>query len=108
MPSSCPAARRFPRRRRSSRGLAEWLTAPHNQLFAKSIANRVWSYFFGRGIIEPVDDIRASNPPSNPPLLDALTKDFVDHNFDLRHLMRTVVNSRTYQLSFRDQRMERG
>ena len=53
------------------------------------MANRVWSYFFGRGIIEPVDDIRASNPPVNPPLLDALTKDFVDHHFDLRHLIRT-------------------
>ena len=64
------------------------------------MANRVWSYFFGRGIIEPVDDIRASNPAANPPLLDALTKDFVDHHFDLRHLIRTMVNSRTYQLSF--------
>ncbi len=61
--------------------------------------NRVWSYFFGRGIIDPVDDIRASNPPTNPALLDALTKDFVDHNFDLRHLMRTIVNSRAYQTS---------
>ena len=59
----------------------------------------MWSYFFGRGIIDPVDDIRASNPPSNPALLDALTKDFMDHNFDLRHLMRTIANSRTYQAS---------
>ena len=65
----------------------------------KSIANRVWSYFFGRGIIDPVDDIRASNPPSNPALLDALTKDFVDHDFDLQHLMRTIANSRAYQAS---------
>jgi hypothetical protein len=80
--------------------LADWLTSPQNELFGKSMANRVWSYFFGRGIIEPVDDIRASNPAVNPPLLDALTKDFVDHHFDLRHLIRTVVNSRTYQLSF--------
>jgi hypothetical protein len=77
--------------------LAAWLTAPSNPFFAKSTANRVWSYFFGRGIIEPVDDIRASNPPSNPALLDALTKDFVDHGFDLRHLMRTIANSRAYQ-----------
>ena len=76
---------------------AEWLTAKDNPFFAKSTANRVWSYFFGRGIIDPVDDIRASNPPSNPALLDALTKDFVDHDFDLRHLMRTIANSRTYQ-----------
>ena len=51
----------------------------------------------GKGIIDPVDDIRASNPPSNPALLDALTKDFVEHGFDLRHLMRTIANSRTYQ-----------
>jgi hypothetical protein len=78
---------------------AEWLTARDNPFFAKSTVNRVWSYFFGRGIIDPVDDIRASNPPSNPALLDALTKDFVDHNFDLRYLMRTVANSRTYQTS---------
>jgi hypothetical protein len=80
--------------------LADWLTSPQNDLFGKSMANRVWSYFFGRGIIEPVDDIRASNPAVNPQLLDALTKDFVDHHFDLRRLIRTIVNSRTYQLSF--------
>ncbi len=76
---------------------AEWLTARDNPFFAKSTVNRVWSYFFGRGIIDPVDDIRASNPPSNPALLDALTKDFVDRNFDLRRLMRTIANSRAYQ-----------
>ncbi len=79
--------------------LAEWVTAKDNPFFAKSTANRVWSYFFGRGIIEPVDDIRASNPPSNPALLDALTKEFVDSGFDLRRLMRTIANSRTYQSS---------
>ena len=79
--------------------LAEWLTSPSNPFFARSTANRVWSYFFGRGIIDPVDDIRASNPPSNPALLDALTKDFVDRGFDLRHLMRTIANSRAYQTS---------
>ena len=79
--------------------LAEWLTSKDNPFFAKAIANRVWSYFFGRGIIEPVDDIRASNPPSNPALLDALTKDVIDHNFDLQHLMRTIANSRVYQSS---------
>jgi hypothetical protein len=81
------------------KALAEWLTSKDNPFFAKSTANRVWSYFFGRGIIEPVDDIRASNPPSNPALLDALTKDFTDHAFDLRHLMRTIANSRAYQAS---------
>ncbi len=78
---------------------AEWLTAKDNPLFAKSTVNRVWSYFFGRGIIDPVDDIRASNPPSNPALLDALAKDFIQHNFDLRQLMSTIANSRTYQAS---------
>jgi hypothetical protein len=81
--------------------LADWLTAKENPFFAKAMANRMWSYFVGRGIIEPVDDIRASNPPSNPALLDALTRDFVDHGFDLRHLIRVIVNSRTYQLSYR-------
>jgi hypothetical protein len=79
--------------------LAEWVTSRDNPFFAKSTVNRVWSYFFGRGIIDPVDDIRASNPPSNPALLDALTKDFLDHDFDLRQLMRTIANSRTYQAS---------
>jgi hypothetical protein len=79
--------------------LADWLTSRDNPYFAKAIANRMWSYFVGRGIIDPVDDIRASNPASNPALLEALTKDFVTHGFDLRYLMRTIVNSRTYQAS---------
>ncbi len=79
---------------------AQWRTSRDNALFAKPMSNRMVSSFFGRGIIEPVDDIRASNPPVNPELLDALTKDFLAHNFDLRHLIRTIVNSRTYQLSF--------
>ncbi len=85
-----------PRRRDA---LAEWLVSKQNPFFAKAIANRVWSYFLGKGIIDPVDDIRASNPAVNPALLDALTKDLLDHNFDLQHLMRTIVNSRTYQTS---------
>ncbi|PYV24561.1 MAG: hypothetical protein DMG27_12565 [Acidobacteria bacterium] len=79
--------------------LAEWLTSKNNPYFAKAIVNRVWSYFFARGIIDPVDDIRSSNPPINPELLAALTKDFSDHHFDLQHLIRTIVDSRTYQLS---------
>jgi hypothetical protein len=78
----------------------DWLTSRENPMFAKSMANRVWSYFFGIGIIQPVDDIRAGNPPSNAALLDALTKEFVSSNFDLRQLMRVICNSRTYQLSF--------
>jgi len=79
--------------------LADWLTAPENPYFARSTVNRVWSYFLGRGIIDPVDDIRSGNPPSNPELLDALEKDFIAHGFDLRHLARTIARSRTYQLS---------
>jgi uncharacterized protein DUF1549/uncharacterized protein DUF1553 len=78
---------------------ADWLTARDNPFFARAIANRMWSYFMGKGIIDPVDDIRASNPPSNPALLAALEKDFVAHDFDLRYLMRTIVSSRAYQSS---------
>ena len=84
----------------SRAALAEWLTSKDNAFFARAVANRIWSYFFGRGIIEPVDDIRASNPPINEALLDALAKDLTEHDFDLRHLIRTIVESRTYQASF--------
>lgn len=80
--------------------LGAWITSKDNTLFAKSLVNRFWSYFFSRGIIDPVDDIRASNPPTNPALLDALTADFIAHDYDLKHLIRTIVNSRTYQLSY--------
>ncbi len=79
--------------------LVDWLTSKDNPYFARSAANRFWSYFFGRGIIDPVDDIRAGNPPSNPELLAALTDDFIKSGFDLRHLMRTICESRAYQLS---------
>ena len=79
--------------------LVEWLTSKQNPFFARAVANRIWSYFFGRGIIEPVDDIRASNPAVNAPLLDALAQDLKDHDYDLQHLMRTIVESRTYQAS---------
>ena len=78
---------------------ADWLTSKENPYFAKSTVNRFWSYFFGRGIIDPVDDIRAGNPPSNAALLDALTAEFVSHGHDLRGLLRTICQSRTYQLS---------
>ncbi|MEO6036172.1 MAG: DUF1549 and DUF1553 domain-containing protein [Verrucomicrobiota bacterium] len=77
----------------------DWMTSKENPFFAKSMANRTWSYFFGRGIIDPVDDIRGSNPASNPELLDALTEDFVNAKLDVKHLMRSICNSRTYQLS---------
>ena len=79
--------------------LADWLTSRENPFFAKAMANRMWSYFFSRGNIEPVDDIRATNPPVNAALLDAMTKDFTDHNFDLHYLIRVIVNSRVYQAS---------
>jgi hypothetical protein len=91
---------KIPSDQRRRDALADWLVSKENPFFAKAIANRVWSYFFGHGIIDPVDDIRASNPPVNPALLEALTKDLTDHNFDLQHLMRTIVNSRAYQASF--------
>ncbi len=78
---------------------ARWLTSPQNPFFARGLVNRVWSYFFHRGIVEPVDDVRSTNPPINPALLDALTRDFVEHKFDVRHLMRRIVTSATYQRS---------
>jgi hypothetical protein len=78
---------------------AAWLTSPKNPFFARGLVNRIWSYFFYRGIIEPVDDVRSTNPPINPALLDALTQDFIDHHFDVRHLMRRIVTSATYQRS---------
>ena len=81
--------------------LADWLTSPKNPYFAKSIVNRYWSYLHGRGIIDPVDDIRASNPPSNPPLLDELTRRFIANGFDLKRLVREMARSETYQRAFR-------
>jgi len=79
--------------------LSQWLIAKENPYFARSIVNRYWSYFLGRGIIDPVDDIRASNPASNPELLDALTKDFIDNGHDLKRLIRLICTSATYQRS---------
>ncbi len=78
--------------------LAGWMTRPDNPYFAKALVNRVWAAFFGRGIVDPVDDFRASNPPSNEPLLDWLAADFIEHKFDLKHTMRTILQSRVYQL----------
>src|SRR5579883_1588634 len=78
---------------------AKWLTDAKNPFFARGIVNRYWSYFFHRGIIDPVDDIRSTNPPINPALLDALTEDFVKSGYDTRHLMRLIVTSQTYQRS---------
>ncbi len=79
--------------------LARWLTSPENEMFSRNLANRVWAQLMGRGIVEPVDDVRATNPPANGPLLDALSKHLVASKFDLRALARDVCNSRVYQLS---------
>jgi hypothetical protein len=79
--------------------LALWLADPKNPFFAKAIANRYWAHFFGRGIVDPLDDMRVTNPPTNPELLDALEKDLIDHKYSLKHLIGTICKSRTYQLS---------
>jgi hypothetical protein len=79
--------------------MADWLTSPDNELFAKSQVNFVWYHLMSRGLIEPIDDVRATNPASHPELLDTLCREFTSHKFDLRHLVRTILNSRTYQLS---------
>ena len=83
---------------------ARWMTDPQNDYFAMSYANRVWGYLTGTGIIEPLDDIRAGNPPSNPELLQYLTSEFIQSGFDVRHLMRVILRSRTYQLSLKTNR----
>ncbi len=79
--------------------LADWMASPQNPFFAKALVNRYWKHFLGRGLIEPEDDIRESNPPSNPELLAALEKYFVDSRFDLKQLIRVITKSNTYQLS---------
>ena len=77
--------------------LAKWVTS--HPYFAEATVNRMWSFFFGRGIVDPVDDFRSTNPPTHPELLQALAKDFRDSGYDLKHLMRTIVQSRAYQLA---------
>lgn len=79
--------------------LADWIADPSNPFFAQAQANRIWSYLMGRGIVEPNDDFRQSNPPVNGPLLEALAKDLKEHGFDQKHLIRAIMNSRSYQLS---------
>ncbi|AWM37985.1 Bacterial Ig-like domain (group 2) [Gemmata obscuriglobus] len=78
---------------------ADWMVSPKNPFFAKTVANRYWAHFFGRGIVDPLDDMRVTNPPSNPELLDALTQTLVDNKYSLKALIRTICKSRTYQLS---------
>ncbi len=78
---------------------ADWLTQPDNPFFARAVVNRVWKNYMGRGLVESEDDLRDTNPPTNSELLDALTKDFVGHKFDLKHLMRAIMNSAAYRRS---------
>jgi hypothetical protein len=79
--------------------LVDWMAKPENPFFAKALVNRLWGHFLGRGLYHEVDDLRDTNPPSNPELLDALAQDFVKHKFDIKHVIRTIVTSRVYQLS---------
>ena len=79
--------------------LAEQVTSPANPHFARATVNRLWFHLFGRGIVDPPDDFRDSNPSANDELLDALARDFIEHKFDVKHVIRTIANSRTYQLS---------
>jgi Protein of unknown function (DUF1549)/Protein of unknown function (DUF1553) len=79
--------------------LVDWMARPDNPFFARALCNRMWGHLMGRGLVDPVDDMRETNPPSNPALLDALAGDFIEHKFDVKHLLRTLCNSRTYQLS---------
>lgn len=89
------------------RVLAKWLTSPENKLFSRNLANRIWAQILGRGIVEPVDDVRVSNPPVNEPLLAALSEHLVKSRFDLRSLVRDICNSRVYQLSSRPNKSNR-
>ncbi|MBL8854807.1 MAG: DUF1553 domain-containing protein [Planctomycetaceae bacterium] len=80
--------------------MADWLVAPENPFFARMLANRYWKHFFGRGLVEPEDDMRVTNPPSNPELLEALENQLVENKYDLKSLVRLICNSQAYQLSW--------
>ena len=90
---SQPTARR--------RALADWVTHKDNLYFARSIVNRLWAHYMGRGLVEPIDDLRATNPASNEPLLDALAQHLIDQKYDLRAVTRTLIESQVYQLTSR-------
>jgi Protein of unknown function (DUF1553)/Protein of unknown function (DUF1549) len=79
--------------------LVDWMAKPGNPFFAKAMVNRLWGHFFGRGLVNEVDDLRETNPASNPELLDALAREFREHHFDVKHMIRLMVQSQTYQLS---------
>jgi WD40 repeat protein len=97
-PPGAPAAK-IPAKSDPRHALVDWMTAPDNPFFAKAMVNRVWGAYFGRGIVEPVDDIRSSNPPVNPALLEKLARHFVDQKYDQKALIRTIMQSHVYQLS---------
>ncbi|MEZ6032619.1 MAG: DUF1549 domain-containing protein [Planctomycetaceae bacterium] len=78
--------------------LAEWMTDGNNPFFARTMANRMWAHFMGRGIIHPIDDARSTNPPTNPELLDALAREFIDSGYDIKHLIRVITTSYPYRL----------
>jgi hypothetical protein len=80
------------------RPLADWVVSKDNPFFARNLANRFWGYLMGRGLVEPLDDLRPTNPACSPELLDALAKDLITHNFDMKHLLRTILRSQAYQL----------
>ena len=88
--------------------LADWMVSSQNPFFAKAIANRVWAAFFGKGIVDPVDDFRLSNPPSNPKLLEELAQEVIRNRYDLKALIRTILNSHLYQLSSTPSEWNRG
>jgi hypothetical protein len=80
-------------------GLVDWMAQPDNRFFAPALVNRLWSHFYGRGLVNEADDMRETNPATNPELLDWLAKEFVDSKFDMKHIIRLIVSSRMYQLS---------
>ena len=90
-PSDDPVDRR--------RALAAWLVDKSNPAYARNLVNRYWGYYFGRGLVSPIDDMRVTNPAANAELLDALAKDLIAHNYDVKHLLRTIMRSHVYQLS---------
>ncbi|MBX9679565.1 MAG: DUF1549 and DUF1553 domain-containing protein [Gemmataceae bacterium] len=79
--------------------LVDWMASPENPYFAKTLVNRYWKHFFGRALVEPEDDLRLTNPPTNPALLDALAKHFIDSGYDLKNLVKTIVGSQSYRLA---------
>ncbi len=81
--------------------LAAWLTSPENKSFSRTVVNRVWANFMGRGLVDPVDDIRSTNPASNEPLMEALVEDFIKNGYDIKHLAGVIMNSATYQRTWK-------